>query len=123
MIELLSDGKSGSSQTHIDRSRTTIAFTMPTSVRGWAVKRGAAIGITAQFLALVRILSEVFRIKYFDADRYTLALLEPFMGAALFTAVLVAVGVVAFAMARYRIALTIAVINVGALLVYKLLAV
>jgi hypothetical protein len=45
------------------------------------------------------------------------------MGAALFTAVLVAVGVVAFAMARYRIALTIAVINVGALLVYKLVAV
>ena len=96
---------------------------MPMTLRyAWSVKRGAAIGITAQFSALIRILAEVFRIKYFDPDRYTLAVLEPFMGAALFTGVLVGVGVVAFAMARYRIALTIAVVNVGALLVYKLVA-
>lgn len=95
---------------------------MPRRLRGWSVKQTAAVGITAQFLALIRILAEVFRIKYFDADRYTLAVLEPFIGAALFTAVLVGVGVVAFAMARYRIALTTALVNVGALIVYTLVA-
>jgi hypothetical protein len=77
------------------------------------------VGITAQFLALVRILSEVFRIKYFDVARYTLVGLEPFIGAALLTAVLVALTVVTFALGRERIALTIAVFNIVALFVYK----
>ena len=77
------------------------------------------MGITAQFLALVRILSEVFRIKYFDVARYTLAGLEPFIGATLLTAVLVALAVATFALGRERIALTIAVFNIVALFVYK----
>jgi len=93
---------------------------MPTRLRGWSVKRTAALGITAQFLALIRILGEVFRVKYFDPDRFTLAVLEPFIGTALFTAIFVAVGVVAFATGRFRFALTIAVVNIGALFVYKL---
>jgi hypothetical protein len=105
------------------RSRaTTIGFTMLGTLYPWSVKRSAATGVTAQFLALIRILSEVFRIKYFDADRYTLTALEPFVGAALFTAVLVGVAVAVFALGRYRIALTVAAVNVGALFVYKLVA-
>ena len=78
------------------------------------------MGITAQFLALIRILCEVFRIKYFDVARYTLGGLEPFIGAALFTAVLVALAVATFALRRERVALTIAVFNIVALFVYKL---
>ena len=93
---------------------------MQMTLHRWSIKRTAAIGITAQFLALIRTLSEAFRIKYFDPDRYTLTALEPFVGAALFTTVLVAVAVAAFALGRYRIALTIAAVNIGALLVYKL---
>jgi hypothetical protein len=85
----------------------------------WSVKRNAVVGITAQFLALIRTLSEVFRIKYFDANRYTLASLEPFVGAALFTAVLVGIAVAAFTFGRYRIAVTTAVVNVAALFIYK----
>lgn len=92
---------------------------MPSPLRGWSVQRSAATGITAQFLALIRILGEVFRIKCVDPDRYTVAVLEPFVGAALLTAFLVAVGVVAFALGRYRTALTIAAADVGALFVYK----
>ena len=90
------------------------------TLSGWSIKRSAAIGITAQFLALIRTLSEVFRIKYFDADRYTLPALEAFVGASLFTAVLVAVAVAVFALGRYRIAFAIAAVNVGTLFVYKL---
>jgi hypothetical protein len=83
-------------------------------------RRSAVVGITAQFLALIRILSEMFRIKYFDVTRYTLAGLEPFIGAALFTAVLVALAVATLALGRERVALTIAAFNIVALFVYKL---
>jgi hypothetical protein len=89
------------------------------SLRQWSVRRSAVVGITAQFLALVRILSEVFRIKYLDTARYALVALEPFIGAALFTAVLVALAVATFAIGRVRVALTIAVFNIVALFVYK----
>ena len=51
--------------------------------------------------------------------RYTLAGLEPFIGAALFTAVLVALAVATFALGRERVALTIAAFDVVALFVYK----
>ena len=89
------------------------------NLRHWSGRRSAVVGITAQFLALVRILSEVFRIKYFDVARYTLAGLEPFIGAALFTALLVAVAVATFALGRERVALTIAAFNIVTLFVYK----
>jgi hypothetical protein len=85
----------------------------------WSVRRSAVVGITAQFFALVRILSEVFRIKYFDVARYTLRELEPFIGTALFTAVLVALAVATLALGRDRIALTIAIVNIVTLFVYK----
>ncbi len=62
----------------------------------------------------------MFRIKYFDVTRYTLAGLEPFIGAALFTAVLVALAVATLALGRERVALTIAAFNIVALFVYKL---
>jgi len=87
--------------------------------RQWSVRRFAVVGVTAQFLALVRILSEVFRVKYFNMARYTVGELEPFIGAALLTAVLVALAVAAFALGRQRVALTIAIFNIVALFVYK----
>jgi hypothetical protein len=77
------------------------------------------VGIAAQFLALVRTLGEVFRLKYFDVARYTVAGIEPFVGAALFTAVLIAVAVMMFAIGRLRAALTIAIFNILALFAYK----
>ena len=101
------------------RTVNTAAQSLLVSLRQWSVRRFAVVGITAQFLALVRILSEVLRIKYFDVARYTLVGLEPFIGAALFTAVLVALAVATFALARERVALTIAVFNIVALFVYK----
>jgi hypothetical protein len=85
----------------------------------WSVRRSAVVGVAAQFLALVRTLSEVFRIKYFDAAHFTLREVEPFIGSALFTAVLVALAVATLALRRERIALTIALVNIVALFVYK----
>jgi hypothetical protein len=85
------------------------------------LKRLAAAAIAAQLLALVRTLSEVFRIKHFAPDQYTLVHIEPFVGAALFTSVFVAVAIVPFAVGRYRTALTLAVVNIVALFVYKVI--
>jgi hypothetical protein len=87
--------------------------------RRWSLRRSAVVAIAAQFLALVRTLSEVFRLKYFDESRYTLAGIELFVGAALFTAVFIALAVAMFAIGRVRLALTIAVLNIAALFVYK----
>jgi hypothetical protein len=89
------------------------------SLRQRSVHRFAVVGITAQFLALVRILSEVFRLKFFDVAHYTLLGLEPFIGAALFTAVLVALAVAMYALGRVRVALMIAVVNIVVLFMYR----
>ena len=85
----------------------------------WSARRFAALGVTAQFLALIRTLGEVFRIKYFAPDRYTLVAMEPFVGAAFFTAVLVAAAIMAFVLGRHRAVVGIAVVNIVALFVYK----
>jgi hypothetical protein len=85
-----------------------------------STRRLAALGVGAQLLALIRTLGEVFRIKYFVSDQYTLAAIEPFVGAAFFTAVLAAAAVVAFALGRHRAVVGIAVMNILALFIYKL---
>jgi hypothetical protein len=91
-----------------------------TMTGSWRSAKSLAIaGIAAQLLALIRTLSEFFRVKYFAPDRYALPGMEQFIGAALFTAVFVAVAVAAFALGRYRTALMIAVANVVTLFVYK----
>ena len=54
-------------------------------------------------------------------DRFSLAVAEPYVGAALFTAVLCACAVLLFFASRYRLAVGAAVLNVLALLVYKLM--
>lgn len=83
------------------------------------MQRVATIAIAAQFLALVRTLGEVFRLKYYVPEQYTLDVVEPFVGASLFTAVLVAGAVAAFATGRYRAATTIALMDIVGLFVYR----
>ena len=82
-------------------------------------KRIAALGLTAQFLALIRTLGEVYRIRHFSPAGYSLANIEPFVGAALFTACVLGLSVAAFSVGRHRTAATIAAANIAALLVYK----
>jgi hypothetical protein len=79
----------------------------------------AWLAAAAQFLALIRILGEIFRIKHFEPARYTLTAIEPFVGAALFTSCCVAVSVGLCAIGRPRGAMFVAAFNIAALLVYK----
>jgi hypothetical protein len=85
----------------------------------WSVREYATLAVVAQFLALIRILSEPFRIRHFAPDAYTLGTIEPFIGAALFTSVLLAASVSASALGRRRIALGTALVNVAMLFVDK----
>lgn len=80
----------------------------------------ARIAILVQFLALIRCLAEYFRLQYVLRDRFSLAVAEPFVGAALFTAVLCACAVLLYFAGRYRLVVSAAVLNVIVLLVYKL---
>jgi hypothetical protein len=98
------------------RVRGRGAFTEWAMMRRLTLREYAGAGITAQFLALLRTLGEVFRLKYFDVARYTVAGIEPFV---VVTAVLVAVAVTMFAIGRIQSALTIAVVNIVALFIYK----
>jgi len=94
----------------------------PDSVRnGQTVPRPQIVwlAVAAQFLALIRILGEIFRIKHFEHARYTLAAIEPFVGSALFTSCCVAVSVGLCTAGWLRSAIVIAAFNVLALLVYK----
>jgi hypothetical protein len=77
------------------------------------------LAVAAQFLALIRILSEIFRIKQFEPARYTLPAIEPYVATALFTSCCVAVSVGLCVMGRSRAATSIAAFNILALLVYK----
>ncbi len=59
-------------------------------------ERLAKVGIIVQFLALVRTLSEFFRLKYVCRTEFTIAMGEPFIVGALFAAVTCWVAVMFF---------------------------
>jgi hypothetical protein len=73
-----------------------------------------------QFLALIRILAEYFRLQYVLQDRFSMAIAQPYVGAALATAVLCAIAVGLYFLGRYRLVTVVAGLTVAALLTYKL---
>jgi hypothetical protein len=90
---------------------------------GLTRERWAKIGITIQFLALVRILAEYFRLKYVQGPRFSLALAEPFITGALLDALLCWLAVTLFFFRRYGSSLVVAVATVIVLFLYKLYAI
>lgn len=84
-----------------------------------AKERWAQIGITIQFLALVRTLSEFFRLKYVRGAGFSLTIGEPFVVGALIAAVLCWIAVTFFFFRRYTISISISVGAVVILFAYK----
>ncbi len=76
-----------------------------------------------QFLALVRTLSEFFRLKYVFRAEFTIAMGEPFIVGALIAAVTCWVAVMSFFFRRYTVSVTVSIAAIVTLLVYKLVAV
>lgn len=85
-------------------------------------QRAAIIGITIQFLALVRLLAEYFRLKSLHGARLALTDVEPYITGASITAVLCWLAVVLLFAQKYIGVLVVSVATVIALLIYKFVA-
>ncbi len=83
-------------------------------------ERLSQIGVGVLLLIIIRSLSEVFRLQYVHGDALTIAQVTPFVGSALFTAIVLAAALVCHAWGRYRIVIAGAAATVLLLLVYKI---
>ena len=80
----------------------------------------AQIGITVQFLIVVRTLGEFFRLRYVQGTSSSVAVAAPYIGGALIAASLCWVGVTLYFFRRYTLSVWTALAAVVILLVYKI---
>lgn len=83
-------------------------------------ERWAQIGITVQFLIIVRTLGEIFRLRHVNPSGFSLALAMPYIGGALIAACFCWAGVILYFFRRYLLASSLALATVVVLLVYKI---
>ncbi|HZW89204.1 MAG TPA: hypothetical protein VFF12_09015 [Myxococcaceae bacterium] len=82
--------------------------------------RLAQVGICVQFLALVRTLAEVFRLRHVQGPALDVTTLTPYVGGALLAAVLTWIAVVCYFAGRDRAAVAVAGLTIVALLAVKI---
>ena len=82
--------------------------------------RLAQLGICVQFLALVRSLAEVFRLRHVQGPALGVATIVPYVGGALLAAVLTWIAVLCYFAGRDRTAIGVAALTIVALLVVKI---
>src|SRR5258708_18632059 len=83
-------------------------------------ERYVQIGITAQFLIVVRTLGEFFRLRHVLGTSFSAAVAAPFVGGALIAACFCWAGVTLYFFRRYTLSVWIALAAVVILLVYKI---
>jgi preprotein translocase subunit SecF len=84
------------------------------------LERWAKIGITVQFLALVRTLSEYFRLEYVLGPRFSLTIARPYVLGALVAALLCWLSVTLFFFRRYGNAVLVSAATVLVLFALKI---
>lgn len=82
-------------------------------------ERWAQIGITLQFLIVVRTLGEIFRLRHVQGAHFSAALAMPYVGGALIAASCCWAGVTLYFFRRYALAAWLALATVAILLLYK----
>jgi hypothetical protein len=82
-------------------------------------ERWAQIGITTQFLILVRTLGEIFRLRHIHGAEFSSPAAMPYVGGALVAACFCWLGVTLYFFQRYTLSAWIAPATVVILLVYK----
>ncbi len=82
-------------------------------------ERLSQIGIGVLLLIVIRSLGEFFRLHYVHGDALTITQTEPYVGSALFTAIVLAVALACHASGRYRIVIGVVMATVVLLLAYK----
>jgi hypothetical protein len=85
-------------------------------------ERWAMLGISAQFLALIRVLAQYFWLRHTLDGHFTPLAYRPFIFGALIDAVLCFVAVLLFFWKRYTCALIVSVTTIVVLLAYKIRA-
>ena len=86
-------------------------------------ERWAQIGITVQFLIVVRTLGEFFRLRHVLGTRFSASVAAPYVGGALIAACFCWAGVTLYFFRRYLLSAWIALAAVVILLVYKMVAI
>ena len=83
----------------------------------------AQVGITTQFLIVVRTLGEFFRLKHVYGTNFSIAIVMPYVTGSLLAACFCWAGVTFFFFRRYKMSSWISVSTVIILLVYKIVVV
>jgi hypothetical protein len=82
-------------------------------------ERWAQLGITVQFLIVVRTLGEIFRLKHIHDTSFTATAAMPYVGGALIAACSCWAGVILYFFRRYTASAWLALATVLILLTYK----
>ncbi len=83
-------------------------------------QRLSQIGLGVLLLIIVRSLAEFFRLQYVHGDALPIAQVAPYVGSALFVALVLGAALACHVWGRYRLVIGIAVATVAILLVYKI---
>ena len=83
-------------------------------------ERCAQIGITVQFLIVVRTLGEFFRLRHVLGASFSAAVAAPYVGGALIAACFCWAGVTSYFFRRYTLSVCIVMATVIILFVYKI---
>ena len=83
-------------------------------------ERWAQIGITTEFLIVVRTLSEFFRLKHVHGTNFSTAVAALYVGGALIAACSCWAGVTFYFFRRYMLSASVTLASVPVLLVYKI---
>ena len=92
----------------------------PATIFPMTRERWAQIGITIQFLIVVRTLGEIFRLKHAHSTNFSVAAAMPYVGGALIAACFCWGSVALYFFRRYTLSFWIALATVIILLVYKI---
>ncbi len=83
-------------------------------------ERWAQLGITIQFLIIVRTLGEIFRLRHFHSAKFSLEVAMPYIGGAVIAACLCWLGVTLYFFHRYILSASLALVTILILMVYKI---
>ena len=90
------------------------------TIRGVTKERWAQVGITLEFLIVVRTLGEFFRLRHIDGANFSTAVAALYVGGALIALCSCWAGVTLYFVRRYILSTWITLAAIPVLLVYKI---
>jgi hypothetical protein len=94
---------------------SSASYNLPVTRERWA-----QLGITVQFLIIVRTLGEIFRLRHFQSATFSLEMAIPYVSGGLIAACLCWTAVTLYFFRRYILSASIALATIFILLAYKI---